>query len=188
MDSGDCVAHCCSCAQRVRHARGDPGFLFMSAARHTTGFVMDTDETVSRTVPACSLVREAFQRERPLVFVPRRAPFDVFVFKQKRNNIKWCVLRVFFMDSCDQLIPEWRYFVKDVVGMEDFPLCRRGHCDQVTGAQTQGRSCFLEHLCQTQVLGVTWTPGVHSQVFSHMFNLLQALPCPGQTRTLSTSR
>ncbi len=56
-----------------------------------------------------------------LLFVPRRAPFDLWD-RDARRGVKLYVKRVFIMDDADQLLPAYLRFVRGVVDSADLPL------------------------------------------------------------------
>ena len=79
-----------------------------------------------------------------MLFVPRRAPDDMF---ETKNNIKLSVRCVFKMHTFDELIPELLYFVEGVVDSEDRLLnisratLHQHNIERVT-KKTLVKSCF----------------------------------------------
>jgi len=58
---------------------------------------------------------------RLLLFIPSRAPFDLF-FRDARHGVQLYVKRVFIMDDCEALLPPYLRFVRGVVDSEDLSL------------------------------------------------------------------
>ncbi|WP_290367603.1 molecular chaperone HtpG [Rhodococcus spelaei] len=56
-----------------------------------------------------------------LLFIPSHAPFDLFM-RDGKAGVQLYVKRVFIMDDCDQLMPEYLRFVKGVVDAQDLSL------------------------------------------------------------------
>lgn len=59
---------------------------------------------------------------RALLFVPSRAPYDLYHRERRHNGVQLYVRRVFIMDECRELLPDWLRFVRGVVDAEDLSL------------------------------------------------------------------
>ena len=64
---------------------------------------------------------EGNQEFAGLLFLPKRAPFDLYD-PQAKHGIRLHVRRVFVMDDCAELLPNFLRFVRGVVDSEDLPL------------------------------------------------------------------
>jgi len=57
-----------------------------------------------------------------VVFIPKKAPMDMFQNEPKKNKIKLYVKRVFISDTCEELIPDYMNFVSGIIDSNDLPL------------------------------------------------------------------
>ena len=59
---------------------------------------------------------------RALLFVPSKAPFDLYHRERLHNGVQLYVRRVFIMDECREILPDWLRFIRGVVDSEDLSL------------------------------------------------------------------
>ncbi len=58
---------------------------------------------------------------RALLYIPSRPPVDLF-FQDGKHGVQLYIRRVFIMNDCSELIPEYLRFIKGVVDSEDLSL------------------------------------------------------------------
>ena len=57
-----------------------------------------------------------------LIFIPSKAPFDLYTPDASNRGINLYVKRVFITDNCESLIPQYLRFLRGVVDSADLPL------------------------------------------------------------------
>jgi molecular chaperone HtpG len=105
---------------------------------------------------------EGTQQLTGMLFVPSEAPFDLF--NKKPKGVRLYVKRVFIMDDCEEILPEWLRFVSGVVDSEDLPL-----------------NVSREVLQQDRV-----TRAIRKHVTNKTLDLLEELAAEGETERTET--
>jgi len=60
---------------------------------------------------------------RMLLYIPGKAPFDIMMPEgARRQGLHLYIKRIFIMDDCQELLPDYLRFVRGVVDSEDLPL------------------------------------------------------------------
>ncbi len=59
---------------------------------------------------------------KALLFLPKKAPFDLYHRDMSKRGVQLYIKRVFIMDDCEELLPTYLRFVRGVVDSEDLPL------------------------------------------------------------------
>ena len=76
---------------------------------------------MGKTISTMHTKAEGVLEYSSLIFIPEKSAFDLFSFERK-HGVKLYVKRVFIMDNCKELLPDYLRFVRGVVDSEDLPL------------------------------------------------------------------
>ena len=99
---------------------------------------------------------EGKQSYTSLLFIPKKAPFDLFD-RDHRRGVKLYVKRIFIMDDTEQLMPNYLRFVKGVIDSDDLPLNvsreilqKNKVIDQIRGASVKKILGLLEKMVKNK--------------------------------------
>ncbi|MEH3156654.1 MAG: molecular chaperone HtpG [Gordonia paraffinivorans] len=90
-------------------------------AEEYTQFYRHVSHAWDEPLETIALRAEGTFEYQALLFIPSQAPFDLFM-RERSHGIHLYVKRVFIMDDCEELIPEYLRFVKGVVDAADLSL------------------------------------------------------------------
>ena len=105
----------------TRARRCGRGRRARSPTRSTPSSTSTSATTGSEPLETIRLTAEGTFEYQALLFLPSHAPMDLFMREGKRG-VQLYVKRVFIMDDCEALIPEYLRFVKGVVDANDLSL------------------------------------------------------------------
>ena len=108
-------------SRSTRRRRSGRGPSRRSPKSSTTSSTSTSRTTSSRRWRTAHAKVEGRQEYTQLLFIPQRAPFDLWD-REHRHGIKLYVRRVFIMDDAEQLMPAYLRFVRGVIDSSDLPL------------------------------------------------------------------
>ena len=91
------------------------------SAEEYTEFYRHVSHDWQEPLETIRLAAEGTFEYQALLFLPAHPPLDLFM-RERRRGVQLYVRRVFIMDDCEQLIPEYLRFVKGVVDAADLSL------------------------------------------------------------------
>jgi molecular chaperone HtpG len=86
------------------------------------GFFSHLSHFGGKPLKAIQLSGEGTSEFKALLYLPEKAPFNMFMPDTQKKGLQLYVRRVFITDECKELIPDYLRFVKGVVDSNDLPL------------------------------------------------------------------
>jgi molecular chaperone HtpG len=86
------------------------------------GFFSHLSHFGGKPLKSIQLSAEGTSEFKALLYIPEKAPFNMFMPETQKKGLQLYVRRVFITDECPELIPDYLRFVKGVVDSNDLPL------------------------------------------------------------------